>query len=74
LVTPFVYKVDVSLPGSLLPCAESYSASQAENEFPVTLSYNGTPVGPLVLPAGGGGPIVNFTPGTPMPMIVWVTR
>ena len=36
--------------------------------------YTGAPVGPLIVPAGGAGPIVNFVPGQPMPMIVWVTR
>jgi uncharacterized protein (TIGR03437 family) len=72
LIDGFVYKVDVSLPASLLPCAEDYSAIQAENEFPVTLSYNGVPVGSRVVPTGG--PIINFSPGEPMPMIVWVTR
>ena len=36
--------------------------------------YNGAPVGPLIVPAGGAGPIVNFVLGQPMPMIVWVTR
>jgi hypothetical protein len=46
----------------------------AENSFAVTLSYNGAPVGPLILPTGGAGPVVNFAPGQPMPMIVWVTQ
>ncbi len=74
MINGFVYKVDVVLPASLLPCAESHSPSQAENELNVTLSYNGAPVGPLALPPGSGGPIINFSPGKPLPMIVWVTQ
>jgi hypothetical protein len=74
LVNGFVYQVDVRLPGSLLPCATSYTLLSAENSFPVTLSYNSAPVGPLTVPSGGAGPIVNFAPGQPMPMIVWVTK
>jgi hypothetical protein len=57
-----------------LPCATSYSLLSAENSSPVTLSYNSAPVGPLTVPSGGAGPIVNFAPGQPMPMIVWVTK
>ena len=70
----FVYQVDVRLPGSLLPRATSYSRLSAENSFPMTLSYNGAPVGPLTVPSGGAGPIVTAAPGQPMPMIVWVTK
>jgi uncharacterized protein (TIGR03437 family) len=72
LVTGFVYKIDVAMPASQLLCADDYSLSEAETSFPVTFSYNGLPVGPLVVP--NGGPIINFAPGVPMPMIVWVTR
>ncbi len=72
LITGFDYKVDVAMPSSLLPCAQSYSTNEAENSFTVTLSYNDAPVGPLVLPAGG--PTVNFSPGQPMPMVVWVKQ
>lgn len=74
LITGFVYKVDVAMPSSLLPCAGSYNPNQAENQFPVTLSYNGMPVGPRVVPVPTGSPIINFSPGEPMPMIVWVTQ
>ena len=70
LVNDYVYKVDVKLPDSPLPCADAYSSMQAEGQFPVTLSYRGVPVGPVVVPTGG--PIINFGPGSPMPMIVWV--
>jgi len=70
LINGFVYKVDVSLPAWLSPCAEGYSL-EAENEFPVSWSYNGLPVGPLVIP--NYGPIIDSSPSEPMPMIVWVT-
>lgn len=73
LIDGFVYKVDVSMPASLLPCAEAYGSS-AENSFFATFSYDGQPVGPLVVPIPNGGPIINFAPGEPMPMIVWVTQ
>lgn len=74
LIDGFVYKVDVSMPVSLLPCAEDYSELSAENEFPVTFSYAGEAVGPRVVPVPTGSPIINFSPGEPMPMIVWVTK
>ena len=34
LVDGFVYKVDVSLPSSLLPCDENFSVSPGENYIP----------------------------------------
>ena len=68
----FIYKVDVTLPASLLPCSDEYSSS-AENSFFVTFSYNGNPVGPLTVPFPNGGAIVNL-PSEPMPMTVWVTK
>jgi len=75
LITGFVYKVDVSLPASLMPCDEFFSGSQGETYFPVTFRYNGVPVGPLSVPANLGGPLLNFSPpGESMPMIVWVKQ
>jgi len=74
LITGFVYKVDIALPPTLLPCAESYSLTQSENSFPVFLSYNNEPVGPFIVPVPPNSPIINFSPGQPMPMIVWVTK
>jgi uncharacterized protein (TIGR03437 family) len=72
LIDGFVYKVDVSLPASGLPC-ENFSPVQSETYFQVTLSYNGVPAGPLLVPANLAGPVLNFSPpGEPMPMIVWV--
>jgi uncharacterized protein (TIGR03437 family) len=73
LIGDFVYQVEVPLPSSLLPCAQSYSLTAAENPFPITFSYNGAPVGPFVVP-NPSGVIINFEPGQPMPMIVWVTQ
>jgi uncharacterized protein (TIGR03437 family) len=74
LIDSFVYKVDVTMPVSLLPCAQAYNGSTAENAFAVTFQYNGAAVGPRVVPVPNGGPIINFAPGEPMPMIVWVTK
>ncbi|MBZ5592797.1 MAG: SBBP repeat-containing protein [Acidobacteriia bacterium] len=73
LIDGFVYKVDVSLPASPLPCIEVFGSSQVESYFAVALSFNGAPVGPLFVPADAAGPVLNFSPpGIPMPMIVWV--
>jgi uncharacterized protein (TIGR03437 family) len=74
LIDGFVYKVDVSMPSALSPCATAFSETSAENSFPVTFTYNGETVGPRVVPVPGGGPIINYSPGQPMPMIVWVTK
>jgi uncharacterized protein (TIGR03437 family) len=74
LIDGFVYKVDVSMPSALLPCAQDYSETSPENPFTVTFTYNGETVGPRVVPVPGGGPTVNFAPGQPMPMVVWVTK
>jgi uncharacterized protein (TIGR03437 family) len=71
LIDRFTYKVDVTLPASLLPCS-NYSSSSAESTFWVTFSYNGNAVGPLLVPFPNGGEIVSL--GEPMPMTVWVTK
>jgi uncharacterized protein (TIGR03437 family) len=68
LINSFVYKVDVTMPASLLPCAQSYT-NLPENSFYVTFSYNGNVVGPRSVPINIG-PNVNFA----MPMTVWVTQ
>jgi uncharacterized protein (TIGR03437 family) len=72
LIENFVYKVDVTMPASLLPCAQDYS-NLAVNFFYVTFTYNGSTVGPRHVPYPNGGPIVNL-PGEPMEMTVWVTN
>jgi len=71
LINGFVYQVDVQLPTST-SCALQYGSGGAA--LGVTFSYNGVPIGPLVVPPPSGGPIVNFTPGQPMPMIVWTSH
>ncbi len=72
LISSFVYKVDVSLPASLEPCAEFFSGTEG---VPLTLRYNDAPVGPLTIPANLAGPELSFSPpGEPMRMIVWVTQ
>jgi uncharacterized protein (TIGR03437 family) len=70
LINSYVYKVDVTLPASIVPCATSYSLIAAENQFPVTLSYKGAPVGPRTVPTSVGPSYIN----SQMPMIVWVTK
>src|ERR1022692_1344515 len=72
LIDNFVYKVDVTMPASLLPCAQAYS-NLAVNFFYVTFSYNGNPVGPRGVPIWNGGPIINL-PNEPRQMTVWVTK
>jgi len=67
-IDSFVYEVDVTMPASLLPCAQIYS-NLAENFFYVTFSYEGNIVGPRSVPINVG-PIMNFA----MPMTVWVTN
>jgi len=72
LIDNFVYKVDVTMPASLLPCAQAYS-NLAVNFFYVTFSYDGNTVGPRGVPMWNGGPIINL-PSEPMQMTVWVTK
>lgn len=71
LIDGFVYQVDVQLPTST-SCALQYGSGGAA--LGVTFSYNGVSIGPLVVPPPSGGPVVNFTPGQPMPMIVWTSH
>jgi uncharacterized protein (TIGR03437 family) len=72
LINDFVYKVDVTLPPSLLPCS-FYSSSSAENAFYVTLSYNGSAVGPQYVLFPSAGSSTNSS-GEPIAMTVWVTK
>lgn len=72
LIAGLVYKMDVSLPASLAPCDQVFKGSEG---VPVTLSYNGAPVGPLYIPVDLAGPLLSFSPpGQPMQMIVWVRQ
>jgi uncharacterized protein (TIGR03437 family) len=64
----FVYKIDVTLPPTQTPCGQNIGP-RVENLFPVTLSYNGVPVGPLVVPGGTLAPTAQ-----PMTMTIWVTQ
>jgi len=73
LMEGFVYKVDVIMPATQQPCAQDYSELSPEAAFAVYFTYNGETVGPRVVPVPGG-PIMNFAPGEPMPMIVWVSN
>ena len=70
LISSFVYRLDVSLPALLGSCDEVLNGSEG---VPLTLSYNGAPVGPLYIPSNLAGPVSSFSPpGEPMQMIVWV--
>src|ERR1039458_10738676 len=53
LINNFVYKVDVTMPASPLPCGQA-SGSFAVNFFDVTFSYDGLTVGPLRAPRSEG--------------------
>jgi uncharacterized protein (TIGR03437 family) len=68
LINSFVYKVDVTMPATLLPCAQAYS-NLPVNSFYVTFNYDGNMVGPRYVPLGVG-PTMNSA----MPMTVWVTE
>jgi uncharacterized protein (TIGR03437 family) len=72
LIDGFVYKVDLSLPAQGLAC-DTLSSGLGETYFQVTLSYNGAPVAPLIVPANLAGGVLDFSsPGEPLPMVVWV--
>jgi hypothetical protein len=76
-INNYVFRVDVSLPPASLPCANGYGpVGQPGSQFndEVFLLYNGEPVGPYVVPVPAGSPIINFSPGQPIPMIIWVTE
>jgi uncharacterized protein (TIGR03437 family) len=71
LSTDYVYKLDVTLPATQTPCGQNIGP-RTENVFSVTFSYNGLPVGPLVVPVPGS--LFMGQPGQAMPMTVWVTQ
>ena len=63
-----VYKVDVRLPATLLPCANF--TGNAINPLFLTITYNGAPVGPLIINS-------NPSPVTPVRsqlVRVWATQ
>jgi hypothetical protein len=59
LITNFVYRVNVALPHAGSPCGELASTAFLENYLSFTLSFNGAPTGPRVVPTEG--PTVNFS-------------
>jgi uncharacterized protein (TIGR03437 family) len=64
-----VYQVDIRLPATLLPCATSFSSNPV-NSLSVTLTYNGSPVGPLLINSNTATP----TPPQSVSMPVWATQ
>ena len=66
LINNFVYQVDVQFPAPVSACNGIISN--------VIFSYNGAPVGPLIVPSPSYSPIVVFTPGQSMSMIVFLTQ
>lgn len=72
-----VFRVDVTPPPASLPArmvAALPPRPGCNSIIAFFLPYNGEPVGPHVVPVPSGGPIFNFSPGQPLPMIIWVTR
>jgi uncharacterized protein (TIGR03437 family) len=67
----YVYKLDVTLPATQTPCGQNIGP-RTENVFFVTFSYNGLPVGPLVVPVPGS--LFMGQPGQAIPMTVWATQ
>jgi uncharacterized protein (TIGR03437 family) len=74
LIDNFVYQVDVTMPASPAACT-GLPGTSAKYQLPVTFYYNGeitgSIVGPFVVPSSGALS-VNFAPGRPMPMMVYV--
>jgi len=65
LINSFVYKVDVLLPSTLLPCAAVHDNFSPVDIFGMTLTYGGSPVAPLLPYA---------SPAQSLPMNVWATQ
>jgi uncharacterized protein (TIGR03437 family) len=76
LIGDFVYQVDVNMPTSPPACA-GVPGTSAKYQLPVTFYYNGeivgSIVGPFVVPSLGALS-VDFAPGRPMPMMVYVKQ
>jgi uncharacterized protein (TIGR03437 family) len=76
LIGDYVYQVDVTMPTSLSACS-GLPGTSAKYQLPVTFYYNGqifgSMVGPFVVPSLGGLS-VNYTPGQPMPMMVYLRQ
>jgi hypothetical protein len=66
----YVLQVDLRLPAASAGCGLPPNSAAA---IPFTLSYQGTPVGPFVVPATSVGPSVTFALSSqPAPMLIWV--
>ena len=72
LIGDFVYKVDLTMPASPSACTAPPGAGP-KYQLQVTFNYEGTIVGPFIVPAPGALN-VDFAPGQPMPMMVYVKQ
>jgi uncharacterized protein (TIGR03437 family) len=72
LIGDFVYRVDVAMPASPSACT-GQPGTASEYQFGMTFNYNGTLVGPFIVPTPGALSL-NFTPGEPMTMMVYVKQ
>lgn len=76
LIGDFVYQVDVAMPASPSACT-GLPLATPKYQLPVTFNYDGgfvgAIVGPFVVPAPGALN-VNFAPGQPMTMMVYVKQ
>jgi uncharacterized protein (TIGR03437 family) len=72
LIGDFVYQVEVTMPASPSACTGEPGATP-KYQFPVTFNYNGAIVGPYIVPAPGALSL-DFAPGEPMTMMVYVTQ
>jgi uncharacterized protein (TIGR03437 family) len=70
LVGNFVYRVDVAMPASPSACT-GLPGTSSKYQLAVNFNYNGTSVGPFTVP-GPGALSLNFAPGEPMTMMVYV--
>ena len=70
LVEGFVYQVDVAIPASLPACAGGTTPNGMYQVQP-TFNYNGTPVGPFIVPPPGALSFY-YAPGLLMPMVVYL--
>jgi uncharacterized protein (TIGR03437 family) len=76
LIGDFVYQVDVTMPTFPSACT-GVPGTSAEYQLPVTFYYNreiaGSVVGPFIVPSLGALS-VDFAPGRPMPIMVYMKQ
>jgi len=73
LLDAYVYQVEVAMPASLASCPYvNINGLTSVYEMPVVFNYNGTPVGPFQFPTGNLP--IDFAPGQPMQLMVFVAR